>query len=207
MQEQVGARETRNAVKPRHRRLLYFKAMEESRSSLLRQILFGFSVLVLVSITAIGTASLKARTFDGPTQLFAGGPLISGPLIVEPEPDWRFTDEIDSIELQLLDPPTSRRVWVIQYGGRIFVVSGDRDTVLGRFWFTWPIQAAEDGRAFVRIDGKRYPRYLRRVQSGEDLEGILAAMQQKYGVSGNRREVEDGVFWLFELAPRIENTE
>jgi hypothetical protein len=207
MQEQVGARETRNAVKPRHRRLPCFKAMEESRSSLFRQILFGFSLLVLVSITAIGTASLKARTFDGPTQLFAGGPLISGPLIMGPEPDWRFTDEIDSIELQLLDPPTSRRVWVIQYDGRIFVVSGDRDTLLGRFVFTWPFQAAEDGRAFVRIDGKRYPRHLRRVQSGEDLEGILAAMQKKYGVSGDRRGVEDGVFWLFELAPRIENTE
>lgn len=181
--------------------------MEESRSSLPGQILFGVSVLISVSITAVGTAALKARRFDGPTQLFAGGPLISGPLITEPEPDWRFTDKIDSIELQLLDPSTSRRVWVIQYDGRIFVVSGDRDTLLGRYWFTWPFQAAEDGRAIVRIHGKRYPRQLNRIRSGEDLEGILAAMLQKYGESGSPQAVEDSVFWLFELAPRVENTQ
>ncbi len=177
--------------------------------NVLKQSLFGLCILILVSITAIGTAALKTRSSDGPTQLFSGGPLTSGPLVSEPEPNWQFTDQIESIELQLFDPRTSRRVWVTQYDGKIYVVSGVRDTFLGRLWFTWPLHAAEDDRAIVRIDGKRYRRQLRRIRSGQELDGITAALREKYseyGATSNRQDVEDGVLWLFELAPQIEGS-
>jgi hypothetical protein len=177
--------------------------------NLLKQILFGLCILILVSITAIGTAALKARSSDGPTHLFPGGPLTSGPLISGPEPDWRFTDQIESIELQLFDPRTSRRVWVTQYDGKIYVISSGSDTFLARLWFTWPLRAAEDGRAIVRIDGKRHRRQLRRIRSGQELDGITAALREKYSeydAAWNRQDVEDGVLWLFELAPQIEGS-
>ena len=177
--------------------------------NVLKQSLFGLCILILVSITAIGTAALKARSSDGPTLLFSGGPLISGPLIGGPEPDWQFTDQIDSVELQLLGTRTSRKVWIHQYDGKIYVMSGRRDTFLFQLWFTWPVHAAEDGRAIVRIDGKRYRRQMRRVRSGPELDGITAALREKYsddGAAANRKDVEDGVFWLFELAPQIEDS-
>lgn len=182
------------------------EAEVERGLNLLKQILFGLCILILAAITAIGTAALKARSSDGPTHVFSGGPLTSGPLISGPEPDWQFTDQIESIELQLFDPRTSRRVWVTHYDGKIYVFSGGRDTFLGRLWYTWPLHAAEDGRAIVRIDGKRYRRQLLRVRSGQELDGITAALRKKYDVGGTRQEVEDGVLWVFELAPRIEGT-
>ena len=159
--------------------------------------------LILVSLTAVGTAALKARFSDGPTTLFSGGPLTSGQLIREPEPDWRFTDEIETIELQLFDPSTSRRTWVAQYDGNIYVVSGELDSFLGQLWFSWPLHAAKDGRAVVRINGNRYPRQLIRIQSGQALEGITVAFRTKYDDPITRQDVEDGVVWVFELAPRV----
>ena len=33
-------------------------------------------------------------------------------------------------------------------------------TAVGRLWKRWPVQAARDGRAVLRIDGKRYERRL-----------------------------------------------
>lgn len=160
--------------------------------------------LVLVALTAVGTAALKARFADGPTALFAGGPLISGPLRSGPDPDWAFTDDIETIELQLLEPATSRRTWVAQYDGKLYIESGAVDSLVGRLWFSWPLDAAKDGRAVVRIDGKRYPRQLIRIQSGPELDGITAAFRVKYDDWVTAQSVEDGAIWLFQLAPRPE---
>ena len=53
-------------------------------------------------------------------------------------------------------------------------------TLVGRIWKRWPIQAARDGRAVLRIDGTRYERQLVRIESGEILEGITGAIRDKY---------------------------
>lgn len=172
--------------------------------NVLRTLTLAVLALVLVSLTAVGTAALKARFADGPTTLFSGGPLISGPMIAGPDPDWRFTDEIDTIELELLGPGTSRRTWVAQYDGKLYIESGAVDSLVGRLWFSWPSDAAQDGRALVRIDGNRYPRQLIRIQSGSELEGITAAFRTKYDDTVTVQEVEDGAVWVFQLAPRIE---
>ncbi len=50
--------------------------------SMLRRFLGGAFVLLALSITAIGTAAFKIRQADGPSQLFAGGALQSGPLLI-----------------------------------------------------------------------------------------------------------------------------
>ena len=67
----------------------------------------------------------------------------------------------------MLDPPQSRRIWIGAHNGRLYVFSGFMDTTVGRLWKRWPVQAERDGRAVLRIDGKRYERQLLRVESGD----------------------------------------
>jgi hypothetical protein len=75
-------------------------------------------------------------------------------------------------------------------------------TAVGRVWKRWPLQAERDGRAMMRIDGKRYERQLVRIKSGPILDGISAAIRNKYPSQTTRATVEAGETWLFEAAPR-----
>ena len=111
--------------------------------------------LLLIPVTAIATAAAKQRFADGPNRVFSGGPLESGEMHTGPEPDWSFVRDISTIELQLLDPPQSRRIWTAEYNGKLYVWSGYMSTTVGRLWKRWPVQAERDGRAVIRIDCKR----------------------------------------------------
>ena len=73
---------------------------------------------------------------------------------------------------------------------------------VGRLWKRWPRQAERDGRAVLRIDGKRYERRLRRIESGPILEGITASIADKYAYDISRELVQAGDIWLFEAAAR-----
>ena len=159
--------------------------------------------LLSIPVTAVATAAVKQRFADGPNRLFSGGPLVAGELHAGPEPDWRsFVRDIPTIELQLLDPPRSRRIWTTDYDGRLYVWSGYMGTVVGRLWKRWPVQAERDGRAVIRIEGKRYERRLVRIESGAVLDGISAAIRDKYPSQVTRASVEAGDSWVFEAAPR-----
>jgi len=157
--------------------------------------------LVLIPVTAVATAAAKARLADGPNRVFSGGPLMAGELYSGPEPDWRFVSDITTIEMQLLDPPLSRRIWTAESEGKIYVWSGYMGTMVGRLWKRWPVQAERDGRAVIRINGTRYERQLVRIQSGDVLDGITAAISGKYPSQTTRAAVEAGDAWVFELAP------
>ncbi|MCH7673235.1 MAG: hypothetical protein IIB72_13815 [Proteobacteria bacterium] len=169
---------------------------------MLRRIIAIALCLLLIPVTAIATAAAKQRFADGPNRVFSGGALESGELHTGAEPDWRFVSEIPTIEMQLLDPPQSRRIWTAEYDGKIYVWSGYMATAVGRLWKRWPRQAERDGRAIMRIDGKRYERQLVRIQSGPILDGISAAIRQKYPSQTTRATVEAGETWVFEAAPR-----
>lgn len=158
--------------------------------------------LLLIPITAVSTAAVKQRFADGPNRVFSGGPLVSGDLHTGPEPDWSFVNDIPTIELQLLDPPTSRTIWTVEHAGKLYVWSGYMGTTVGRMWKQWPVQAEADGRAMIRINGVRYERYLRRIQSSPDLDGITAAITGKYPSQTTSAAVENGDVWLFEAEPR-----
>lgn len=158
--------------------------------------------LLLIPVTAIATAAVKQRFSDGPNRVFSGGALVSGELHTGAEPDWSFVSEIPTIELQLLNPPQSRRIWIAEHDGKVYVWSGYMSTTVGRIWKKWPIQAERDGRAVMRINGKRYERQLVRIQSGDILNGISAAITDKYPSSTTRAAIEAGDVWLFEAAPR-----
>lgn len=169
---------------------------------MLRRIIAIALCLLLIPVTAIATAAAKQRFADGPNRVFSGGALESGELYTGAEPDWRFVSEIPTIEMQLLDPPQSRRIWTAEYDGKIYVWSGYMATAVGRVWKRWPLQAERDGRAIMRIDGMRYERQLVRIKSGPILDGISAAIRQKYPSQTTRATVEAGETWVFEAAPR-----
>ena len=166
-----------------------------------RTIIVALSLL-LIPVTAVVTAAVKQRFADGPNRVFSGGSLESGELHTGSEPDWRFVSEVSTIELQLLNPPRSRRIWTAEYDGKLYVWSGYMGTAVGQLWKRWPVQAERDGRAVIRIDGKRYERQLVRITSGEILDGISAAIRSKYPSQTTRAVVETGDAWVFEAAPR-----
>lgn len=169
---------------------------------LVKNIVIIVFCLLLIPVTAVTTAAAKQRFADGPNRVFSGGPLIAGELHSGPEPDWSFVNSIPTIEMQLLDPPTSRRIWTIEHNNQLYVWSGYMDSTVGQLWKRWPGQAERDGRAIFRIDGKRYPRQLVRITSGADLDGIAAAITSKYSSQTTRETVESGAVWLFHAAPR-----
>lgn len=158
--------------------------------------------LLLIPATAVVAAAGKQRLADGPNQVFSGGPLEAGRLHTGPEPDWSVVSAVETIEMQLMDPPRSRRIWTAEYDGKLYVWSGYMSTAVGRLWKHWPIQAERDGRAVIRIDGVRYERQLVRITSGDVLDGITAAITSKYPSQTTRAAVESGGAWLFEAAPR-----
>ena len=74
-----------------------------------------------------------------------------------------------------------------------------------RVWKKWPAQAEQDGRAIMRIEGKRYERSLLRIRTGAVVAGVTAEFTRKYGVVMTPAEVEAEELWLFEMAPRNMN--
>ena len=120
--------------------------------------------VLLVLVTAIATAAIKQRFADGPNRVFSGGALVSGDLYLGPEPDWQFVNKVPTIELQLLEPEQSRRIWTASVDGKIYVWSGYMNSLVGKLWKSWPSQAERDGRAVIRVDGVRYERQLVRIE-------------------------------------------
>ena len=177
-------------------------SMSTYRKNLVRKVLVVVGVLILIPVVALGTLALTSGNSDGPSAFFGGGALVSGELVTGPEPDWSFARDLATIELQLLEPERSRLIWVAEYEGKIYVVSGYMDNPIGRMWKRWPAQAEQDGRAMVRIEGKRYERTMVRIRAGAVLEGVAGELRRKYGYSGAAARIESGNTWLFELAPR-----
>lgn len=162
----------------------------------------AFAICVtLIATTAVVTAGIKQRFSDGPNRVFSAGPLEEGGLYEGPEPDWSFTKAVPTIELQLLDPPLSRRIWTAEHDGKLFVWSGYMGSFVGRLWKRWPGQAEKDGRAIIRINNTRYRRHLSRITSGDELDGIAAAVITKYPSKMTRTAIEAGDVWLFEAGP------
>ncbi len=172
-------------------------------------------IIILIPAVAMLTMKLDKQNNDGPSILFPGGELISGELHTGPEPDWAFTDKVPIIELQLTDPLSSRRIFVMESGGKVYVPSGYMRSFLGRLWKEWAFEAHEgDALAVVRINGVRYERQLVRIQSGPELEGVVSKMAQKYAggatpenVAASLESIKNGDTWIFEMTPRSPSIE
>ena len=173
------------------------------------RILGGLGVLALGFVVAGVGAVLTARFHDGPLAgplaIIAAGPFETGEWQRgSEEPDWAFLREYPTIEFQLLDPARSRTTYVMEHDGRIFIPSRYMNTIRGKLWKHWPVEAEEDGRAILRVDGKLYERQLIRIQEPEIVSGVLEERSRKYGGSPAALQelVKSGDLWLFELQPR-----
>lgn len=171
-----------------------------------RKLLVALGLLLLIPVVVVGTLLIASGYSERASPLFGGGELSSGELVSGPEPDWRLARDLPTIELQLLSPPRSRVIWIVEHERKPYVVSGYMGSAIGRLWKRWPVQAERDGRAIVRIDGKRYARTLKRIRTGEVLEGVAAELRRKYGYAVTAADIEAGTTWLFELAPRDPGT-
>jgi hypothetical protein len=175
--------------------------MNIDRRTIVRRVLVVIGLMVLIPVVGLGALAISARFSDGPSVVFSGGPLVAGELVTGPEPDWSFAHEVGTIELQLLDPPRSRTIWIAEHEGKVYVVSGYMDNFIGRLWKRWPAQAERDGRAIVRIEGKRYERTLVRIKTGAVVEGVTTEFSRKYRAGMTPAAIEAEETWLFELAP------
>jgi hypothetical protein len=156
---------------------------------LLRILAAGVAVLALLF--------LGARLHDGPLGPFPGGALEAGEEVTVPVTDWSFAAEIGEIELQLTSQSRSRTTWILVHEGEAYVPCSVGFPP-GKSWYR---DAAVDGRAVLRIDGKRYPVELSKLEDAEAAERIAALQPQaerKYG----RMPPSDAGLWLFRVASR-----
>ena len=169
--------------------------------------------IVVIFVMALVTLRFQYSEADGPSILFPGGEMTSGELHTGPEPDWSFTDEIYTVDLQLNDPMASRRIFIIESEGKIYVVSGYMRSFLGRIWKEWAFEAdAGNNEGLLRINGIRYPRRLVRITDGDELNGVAAKLATKYGgapapasdevIRNTKASFGSGNTWVFELQPR-----
>tara|TARA_E500000331_G_scaffold24496_1_gene21122 strand:+ start:537 stop:1085 length:549 start_codon:yes stop_codon:yes gene_type:complete len=172
--------------------------------------IFGLLVLLLGATLITLKLKLKHQNADGPSILFPGGQLVSGELYAGPEPDRTFTDDVFTIELQTDQPMSSRRIFVMESGGKVYVPSGYMRSFLGNLWKDWAFNVdAGSSQAVARIDGVRYERELVRVMEPMIVEGVAKKLAQKYAGGASEEAVAqivtmvaDGDTWIFKMAPR-----
>jgi len=158
--------------------------------------------IIAAILMLIGGTALYVQQHDGPVEIFAGGPFRSGELIEGVEPDWAFIRSKDTVELQLLEPPASRLLWVVEYDNRLYILSSFMNSRYGKAWKHWPYQAEKDPRALMRVDGKIYPRRLARLAAEEVPQGVLDRFSEKYALEIDAAQIESGSTWMYRLTNR-----
>jgi hypothetical protein len=156
----------------------------------LRILLFlvlGVGVLV-VALFAV------ARLGDGPIAIIPGGPLRSGPLVEEPVADWSFAAGVEEIELQLASQSVSRTTWIAVHEGVAYIPA----TLSFPPGKSWHLEAARHGDAVLRIEGRRYPVTLRRVEDEARASAVQQVLRGKYPPPPG----SGGGLWLFEVRSR-----
>jgi hypothetical protein len=169
----------------------------------LKWLVGGIAAVVGLALVAVLALVIVARFGDGPIAIIPGGPLEAGELVTGPEPDWSFARDVAEMEFQLVEPPLSRVIWLQVHDKKLYVVSGYMNSAIGRLWKKWPAQAVKDGRAVIRIDGKRYERQLVRILDDRPLlDAISAEVSRKYGAGLTADMAASGDAWFFALQPR-----
>lgn len=150
--------------------------------------------LVAVLVLFVGILFLGARFHDGPLALIPGGPLVSGELVTEPVLDWAFATSVELIELQLNAETTSRTTWILVEDGQAFIPCS-LGFPPGK---NWHLRADENGRAVIRLLGKRYEVSLDRIDDAPLAAKLASIVAEKYdgGPPGGTSEV-----WFFALNP------
>ncbi len=144
-------------------------------------------LVVLVALVFGG-----ARLHDGPLGPIPGGPLVAGDLVTEPVGDWSFAKDVVEVELQLAAQSKSRTTWVLVHEGKAYIPAATAFPP-GKTWYR---TALEDGRATLRIAGKRHPVTLAKVDDAALVTAVRAVAAQKYPARPG------GDVWLFAVTSR-----
>jgi hypothetical protein len=156
----------------------------------LLRIVVGLAALVAIAFFA-------ARLHDGPLGPIPGGPLEAGAAVNEPVADWSFAKNVGEIELQLASQGRSRTTWILVFDGVAYVPCS-LGFPPGKSWYK---DALQDGRATLRIEGKRYPVTLSKLDDAKTqaMEAtIRAEVERKYG----RAPPSEAGVWLFHVTSR-----
>ena len=181
----------------------------------------GIALVVLVAATVAVPVGIGvfARFSDGPIGPIPGGPLHTGTLMPEPEVGWSLARGLfGEIEFQLVEPPRSRIVGAFVHEGQLYVPcdlgfiarrAPEHPLVLRWLFVTlkrWHEDALRDGRAVLRIDGKRYERQAVRVTDPE-LVATLRSMTEELVIPYFSSPLLDvptdpKEIWFFRIDPR-----
>jgi len=171
----------------------------------------GISLLGLVVLVSIAYGAM--RMSDGPVEFWPwftisiGGPFRSGETVESPS-NWDFIKDREEIEIQTLNPTTSRTVWVPVVDGKLFIVSGYMNSFLGKLWKQWPSYMEEDNRILIRVDDNIYEQRLHRITEGPIAAAVMSEVSRKYFGGPDAvnpaagMAVSNGSVWLFEVADR-----
>jgi hypothetical protein len=134
---------------------------------------------ILGGLVALAVLAFFAPRFvsDGPVGPIPGGPLRSGEFYDFPVSDWTFATDVPEIALQLASEDISRTTWILVKDGAAYVPCS-LGFPPGKRWYN---DAQRDGRATLRIDGKRYPVTLAKDDDPSLPEFARAEVQRKYG--------------------------
>lgn len=150
--------------------------------------------IVAALVVLVALIFLAARFHDGPLGPIPGGALASGEVVAEPVADWSFARDVPEIELQLTSENGARTVWILVEEGRAYVRCS-LGFPPGKRWYK---HAAQDGRATLRIEGRRYPVTLTKTDDPALAERLRTEVERKYG---RIPPTEAGV-WIFQVASR-----
>lgn len=169
-------------------------AERRSRARWPRRLLFAVVALGVVA----GALRVVARLSGGPLGPIPGGRL-AGPLAADQSPDWSFTDELETIQVEVNPAdPLSVTTWVVAHDDALYVTA-DFINPFKR----WPHLALADPRVRLRIGGQLYERRAVRVEDPDEIARLRRAVGEKYGVDpdGLAARVE---VWFFRMEPREE---
>lgn len=179
--------------------------------SLIKTSFRWIGIAIASSLLLVAAAYASMRMHDGPVEFYPwftisiGGPFRSGELAPAPD-SWEFLREREEIEIQTLDPTTSRTVWVPTVDGQLYIVSGYMNSRIGKLWKQWPAYLEEDNRILIRDEGRIYEQCLYRVLDEADkVVPVLAELGRKYLggsgelVPGSEVAVTSGAIWMFEV--------
>jgi hypothetical protein len=149
--------------------------------------------LVIGLVVLVALLAAAVRYHDGPVGPLPGGPLASGALVSTPVADWSFAANVPEIALQLESQSKSRTTWILVHDGKAYIPAAT-EYPPGK---TWHRVAQVDGRATVRIEGKRYPVLLTKVDDPAVLDAVRSVAEQKYP------KRPGGEVWLFAVTSRV----
>lgn len=154
--------------------------------------IIGFLLVAIVGLLVL--VALGARFHDGPVGPFPGGPLQAGPLEQDPVTDWSSATDEETVELQLLSQERSRTTWILVRDGAAFIPCSLSFPPAK----SWHQRAVEDGRAVLRMQGRRYPVTLERVEDEELAAALGDLVREKYGAGPPGK----GGTWYFRVTSR-----